>query len=80
MLHERTLTLAAVALLAGACHGAPAHADGNLQSVQRTVFTDSLLHAERCAPVKAGEDWRRICTPKDQSVLPKKAPPPQPDK
>jgi hypothetical protein len=35
---------------------------------QKTVFTDSLMHAERCEPLKAGENWRDVCTPRDQSV------------
>jgi hypothetical protein len=34
----------------------------------RTVFTDSALHVAVCAPSKAGDDWRRVCVPKDQSV------------
>ena len=33
----------------------------------RTVFTDSLLHAEQCASTRPNDDWRRICTPRDQS-------------
>lgn len=33
-----------------------------------TVFTDSVLHAERCDPPKAKEDWRRVCTPRYQGV------------
>ena len=31
----------------------------------RTVFTDSLLHAEQCASTPS-DDWRRVCTPRDQ--------------
>ena len=31
-----------------------------------TVFTDSLLHAEQCASMRPNDDWRRICTPRDQ--------------
>lgn len=38
------------------------------ETAARTVFTDSLLHAEHCALVKRGEDWRRVCTPLDQSA------------
>jgi len=34
----------------------------------RTVFTDSSLHAEQCESLPRGSDWRRICTPRDQSV------------
>jgi len=32
------------------------------------VFTDSVLHAQRCEPIRAGEDWRKVCIPKDQRV------------
>ena len=32
----------------------------------RTVFTDSLLHAEQCASTAPNDDWRRVCTPRDQ--------------
>jgi hypothetical protein len=28
------------------------------------------LHAGLCLPVKAGEDWHRVCTPFDQSARP----------
>ena len=34
----------------------------------RTVFTDSVLHAEQCEPVQRGADWRHMCTPRDQSI------------
>jgi Fe-S-cluster formation regulator IscX/YfhJ len=34
----------------------------------RTVFTDSALHFAVCELPKAGDDWRRVCVPKDQSV------------
>ena len=34
----------------------------------RTVFTDSVLHAEQCEPLPRGGDWRHTCTPRDQSV------------
>jgi len=33
----------------------------------RTVFTDSILHAEQCAATPPKDDWRRVCTPRDQS-------------
>lgn len=35
---------------------------------ERTVFTDSLLHDERCAALRPGDEWRHVCTPKDQAV------------
>lgn len=76
MRHERTLMLAGIALLTGACrHPAPAAAAD--RAAPRTVFTDSLLHAEQCAPVKAGDDWRRVCTPKDQRAVYRRPQPPQ---
>jgi hypothetical protein len=46
----------------------------------RTVFTDSALHAERCEPVQPGEDWRRVCTPRDQGVRLVKPPEPPPER
>ena len=36
--------------------------------VERGLFTDSALHAQRCEPLRPGEDWRRVCIPKDQRV------------
>lgn len=44
--------------------GAPAAAPA--PRPERTVFTDSLLHAENCAPLEPGQDWRKVCTPIDQ--------------
>lgn len=35
---------------------------------ERTVFNDSALHAELCAPTMKDEDWRRVCIPRDQGV------------
>ncbi len=35
----------------------------------RTVFTDSALHVARYELPKTGEDWRRVCVPKDQAVV-----------
>ena len=59
-----------VAALCG-CHRqsqplTPSSTSGTI--TERTVFTDSLLHAERCQPPKVGEDWRRVCTPLDQAA------------
>lgn len=34
------------------------------------VFTDSTLHARYCMPPEAGQDWRHVCTPRDQGHLP----------
>lgn len=31
-----------------------------------TVFTDFALHQQQCQTPKPGEDWRRVCTPRDQ--------------
>lgn len=53
-------TPAAGAPAAGAPAAAPA------PRPERTVFTDSLLHAENCAPLEPGQDWRKVCTPIDQ--------------
>ena len=39
---------------------------------ERTVFTDSAMHVSLCQPTKPGEDWRRVCTPLDQSATPVK--------
>jgi hypothetical protein len=58
-----------IVCLAG-CHRSPPAADVPNSSPQRTVFNDSLLHAGLCLPVKAGEDWHRVCTPFDQSARP----------
>jgi hypothetical protein len=54
-----------------ACHSqrsAPAAASSPQAS--RSVFADSALHVELCEPLKQGEDWRKVCTPKDQSARP----------
>jgi len=39
-----------------------------------TVFTDSAKHAKLCEPPRAGEDWRKVCIPLDQSFAPKPKP------
>jgi hypothetical protein len=67
MKNERLIMIAAVAGLAGACHGSPPTLE-TARAADRTVFTDSTLHTELCAPVGAGEDWRKVCTPKDQHI------------
>ena len=66
----RTACIAIVSI-AGmvACRGQRSAAEAARQAQSpRTVFTDSALHVAVCEPVKPGEDWRRVCVPKDQSV------------
>ena len=61
-------------VLVAACHRSPPVQSSASQNSARTVFTDSLLHAEHCAPVKPAEDWRRVCTPRDQALIIRKLP------
>jgi len=67
----RSASIGFMCLAAGiACHGqrsAPAAASSVQAS--RSVFTDSALHDKLCEPFKPGEDWRKVCVPKDQSAL-----------
>lgn len=59
----------ALAILSiAACHHGSLPGLPTQGAAERTVFTDSILHAERCAPLKLGEDWHRVCTPLDQSA------------
>jgi hypothetical protein len=44
--------------------------------VFRAVFRDSAIHAQYCEPLLPGTDWRRVCTPKDQSPVLRKPPMP----
>jgi hypothetical protein len=37
-----------------------------------TIFTDSMLHHAFCLNVEREQDWRKVCTPLDQSA-PRKA-------
>ncbi|HEY0994400.1 MAG TPA: hypothetical protein VGD77_00280 [Gemmatimonadaceae bacterium] len=68
------LVLAGIAVVValGACRRVPAPvrppapASNTPAPPERTVFTDSVLHAEQCAPVQPGQDWRQVCTPIDQ--------------
>ena len=66
----RFLTL--LALMAGGCHRAvrPASPAGTPDRAnahqERSVFTDSLWHLQKCMPDSV-HDWHRYCTPKDQS-------------
>ena len=76
LLHMRVCVVTGAALfsigLLASCHrSAPAEAK---PVGTRTVFTDSLLHAEHCAPLKPGEDWRKVCTPLDQALIIRKLP------
>ena len=66
----RLMFVGLVAVSAVACRGrrstaASVPADSNPPS----VFTDSALHEKLCEPTKRDEDWRRVCTPKDQSQI-----------
>lgn len=36
------------------------------KSAERSVFTDSAMHVQRCEPIRRGENWRAVCIPKDQ--------------
>ena len=59
-----------VAVAAVACHGqrsTPVQAP--VVNAAPSVFADSALHAKLCEPTKGDEDWRRVCTPKDQSAI-----------
>lgn len=68
---RRPLGVAATAALltVAGCHR-PAPSSTTTLRAERTVFTDSTMHAHFCQPTKPGEDWRRVCTPLDQSVAP----------
>ena len=67
---SRSTAATAAMLVIGGCQRAPApQASPPPPTVAGTVFTDSVLHAQKCAPVKQGEDWRKVCTPLDQSLF-----------
>ena len=56
-------------ITAGACHrNQPTTPQALPTRGERTVFTDSATHAKLCEPNQPGENWRRICLPKDQGV------------
>ena len=74
---RRIVASGAAAGFLAACHRSPSTTAAPNRSAERTIFTDSVLHAEKCLPVKAGEDWHRVCTPFDQSVLLAQPKPPQ---
>jgi hypothetical protein len=61
------------AALAAACHRAqPQSPHVAATRAERSVFTDSVLHAGLCEPIRSGEDWRRVCVPKDQAIRPER--------
>lgn len=68
-MHLRIFVTSAVALgVLADCHRPAPESKAANPPAERTVFTDSLLHAEKCLSPKQGEDWRRVCTPRDQGV------------
>jgi len=67
------LALIVVAVAAGipttACHRNRSDSQQTAaKSTERSVFTDSAMHVQRCEPIRPGENWRAVCTPKDQGV------------
>lgn len=75
---SRHLLLLAAALIPLACRRPPQGRPAPSAPNERTVFTDSLLHAEQCEALKAGEDWRRVCTPRSQPRTSRRIPPAPP--
>ena len=70
---SRITPLALLPLAAAACQARPRAAEAPPPraapgEAPAHVFTDSAAHAAHCEPVRAGEDWRRVCTPRDQRV------------
>lgn len=66
----RALLISALAMTSlSACQPRPSNQRPPVGAI-RTVFTDSLYHAEQCLPLNPGEDWRRVCTPKYQGHIP----------
>lgn len=65
----RTIVAVGFAALSGAsCRPTPARSNASAaQPTERSVFTDSALHAELCEPVDQ-KNWRNVCTPKDQRL------------
>lgn len=56
-------------ITAGACHrNQPSTPQALSTRGERTVFTDSAMHAKLCQPPQPGENWRLICQPKDQGL------------
>lgn len=58
------------ALTIVACHARRSTpASEPVATASPSVFTDSALHEKLCEPTRRDEDWRRVCTPKDQSEI-----------
>jgi hypothetical protein len=56
-------------ITAGACHRNQATTLPAVSTKgERTVFTDSATHARLCQPTQPGENWHRVCQPKDQGL------------
>jgi len=68
------MTASCVGLMTVGCRNAQPGAAVPPVASQRTVFTDSTLHAEQCEAPRAGQDWRQVCVPKDQSARPRPKP------
>lgn len=60
--------VSAAALAAGCQRAAPRPTSGGTAAVARSIFSDSAAHRASCEPPKAGEDWRLVCTPRDQGI------------
>lgn len=63
-----------IGILAAACHKPQPATPLAATHAERTIFTDSAMHAQQCEAQKPGEDWRSVCVPKDQSEAPRKKP------
>ena len=46
----------------------PNLSETQMVQAERGVFSDSATHAARCEPVRANEDWRRVCVPRNQAI------------
>lgn len=40
----------------------------NAASAEGSIFTDSATHVRKCERNRPGEDWRKVCVPKDQAL------------
>jgi len=61
-----------IVVVVTACSGAhtpPPSTSATAATSSRTVFNDSALHARLCVPNRPDEDWRSVCTPRDQGVI-----------
>ena len=77
MQFKQGLGIGAAAVVIVACRRPSASPSAGSTLTDRTVFTDSVLHAAKCAPLRPGDDWRKVCMPRDQGTLPKPLPPDQ---